>query len=315
MQKTEILGIDIGGGGVKAAIVDVHTGAWRMKNSEWLTVDMLEKNTFPKGLDKNNLWYEIETPRNPKPTPERIKEIIEEIVAYYEWEGSIGVGFPAIVQNGVVRSASNIHQNWLETHLPSFLSENLPNVQIAAMNDCDAAGIGEMAFGSGKGKEGSVLILTVGTGIGSALFVDGRLVPNTEFGHFYIKIDKEEYGKECELAEDFASNYARKKEGLKWGRWADERLKEYLRCMQRLLSPDFVIIGGGASKERRFNRYKPFLEDTTFGETYAKKYKTDGRAKLEMEIFPAQLQNYAGIIGAAIGAKALHDLQHIGDEI
>ncbi|MFK7906694.1 MAG: ROK family protein, partial [Chitinophagales bacterium] len=209
MQRTEILGIDVGGGGVKAAIVDANTGAWRMKNSQWLTVDMLENNTFPKGLDKNNLWYEIETPREPKPSPERIREIIEAIVSYYEWEGPIGLGFPAIVQNGVVRSASNIHQDWLEVELPSFLSKNLPNVQIAAINDCDAAGIGEMAFGGGKGKEGSVLILTVGTGIGSALFVDGRLVPNTEFGHFYIKTDKAKYGKECELAEDFASSYVR----------------------------------------------------------------------------------------------------------
>ncbi|MEZ4883272.1 MAG: ROK family protein [Chitinophagales bacterium] len=315
MQKTEILGIDIGGGGIKAAIVDIQTGAWRTKKSDWFTMEMLEKDTFPDGLDKDNLWYEIQTPREPKLTPKQIREIFEDIVKHYKWKGLIGLGFPAIVQNGIVRSASNIHNKWLDVHLPTFLSKNLPDVAIAAMNDTDAAGIGEMTFGTGKGKEGSVLVLTVGTGIGSALFIDGQLVPNTEFGHFFMKVDKKLYGKDCVLAEDFASSYTRKKAELSWEEWADKRLKEYLRCVQRLLSPESVIIGGGASKDVRFNQYKPFLKDTDFDKLYAHKHKTEGRAKLEMEILPAKLRNYAGIIGAAVGAKSLGDLQTITKEV
>ena len=245
MQKTEILGIDIGGGGVKAAIVEVNTGSWRMKDSEWFTVEKVENGEIAKGLDKNNLWFEIDTPRDPKPTPKEIRAIFERIIAHYEWKGVVGLGFPAIVQNGIVKSASNIHQKWLGVHLPTFFNKNLPDISIAAFNDADAAGIGEMNFGSGKGKEGTSIVLTVGTGIGSAVFIDGRLVPNTEFGHFFMKIDKKTYGRECELAEDFASSHARRKAGISWEMWADKRLKEYLRCIQRLMSPECIIIGGG----------------------------------------------------------------------
>ncbi len=315
MQKTEILGIDVGGGGVKAAIVEVHSGAWRMKNSDWFTMKMIEKGDFPKDLDKDNLWFEIQTPRDPKPTPKEIRAIIEKIVAHYGWKGVVGLGFPSIVQNGIVKSASNIHKKWLGVHLPTFLSKNLPDITIASFNDADAAGIGEMTFGSGKGKEGTVIVFTVGTGIGSALFIDGRLVPNTEFGHFFMKIDKKTYGKECELAEDFASSYTRKKANISWETWANKRLKEYLRCIQRLMSPECIIIGGGASKEHRFNNYKPFLEDKEFDKLYAHKHKTDGRSKLDMEILPAQLRNYAGIIGAAVGAKFLEDLHSMTEEV
>lgn len=316
MQKTEILGIDIGGGGVKAAIVDVHSGAWRMKDSDWFTMEKINRGEYPKGMDKDKLWFELEIDRaKPKPSPKDIRGMIEEIVAHYEWEGVIGLGFPSIVQNGIVKSASNIHQEWLEIHLPTFLSENLPNVSISAINDTDSAGIGEMSFGSGKGKEGVVLVLTVGTGIGSALFIDGRLVPNTEFGHFYIKVDKDQYGKECELAEDFASSYARKQAGISWETWGAKRFKEYLRCIQRLLSPESVIVGGGASKEHRYSRYKPLLKDTEFKTLYANKYKTDGRAKIEMEVIPAKLRNYAGLIGAAVGAKSLKNLESMTQEV
>lgn len=316
MLKTEILGIDVGGGGIKAAIVDVHSGAWRMKTGDWFTMEKVDNGEYPTDLDKDKLWFEIGIDRNaPKPTPKEIRKIIEKIVAHYEWKGVIGLGFPAIVLNGIVKSASNIHQNWLDIHLPTFLSQNLPDVSIAAINDADAAGIGEMSFGSGRGKDGVALVLTVGTGIGSALFIDGRLVPNTEFGHFYIKIDKDKYGKECELAEDFASSFAKKQAGINWKTWGAERFKEYLRCMQRLLSPESVIVGGGASKDHRFNKYEPELKDTQFDELYAHKYKTDGRAEIEMEILPARLRNYAGLIGAAVGAKSLKNLESMTQEI
>ena len=312
MQKTEILGVDIGGGGIKAAVVEVHTGAWRKDATEWFTIDMLNDDD---DTDKNDWWYEIENDKTIKLTPEEMRRRFEKIVAHFDWKGAIGIGFPSIVQNGTVKSASNIHQNWLGIHLPSFLSENLPNTNIVAINDADAAGLGEMAFGSGRGIEGSVLVLTVGTGIGSALFVDGRLVPNTEFGHFFMKIDKDLHDKEYELAEDFASSFARRKNNLKWKEWAGQRFKEYLRCMQRLLSPECVIIGGGASKERRFKKYLPELEDTDFDTTHAQAYKTNGRSKIEMNIIAAKMQNYAGLIGAAVAAKSLEDLQHMTDEI
>jgi polyphosphate glucokinase len=175
-----------------------------------------------------------------------------------------------VIREGVVASAANIHKNWIRTNAQELFTEatGSPTVMI---NDADAAGLAEMAFGAGKGRRGVVLLITIGTGLGSAIFIDGYLLPNTEFGH--IEIDGYE-------AEQLASDAARKREMLSWKKWA-KRLDRYLLTMEHLLTPDLIILGGGVSK-----KHEAFIPLLTF----------------ETEVVPAQLLNEAGIIGAALAA-------------
>lgn len=237
----EILGVDIGGSGLKGAVVDVLSGDLR---SERLRLE------------------------TPKPsTPERMAETFSELTRRLQWSGPVGCGFPAIVRNGVAHSASNIDKNWIGQNIETLFSE-ASGLTVMALNDADAAGYAEMGFGKGKDKPGTVLLITIGSGIGTALFVNGREVPNTEFGHLIMH---------NMIAEHYVSNSARKKFDLSWEKWG-KRFNEYLHHMERLLSPDLFILGGGISKD--FDLYSKYF-------------------KVDTPVVPARLLNNAGIVGAA----------------
>ncbi len=241
----QVLGIDIGGSGIKGAPVDVKMGV------------MLTER------------YRIKTPKSGKPKP--MAKIVAEIAQHYNWQGPIGCGFPAAVQQGIVRTASNVHDNWIGTHAANLISKTT-GCPTKVINDADAAGLAEMKFGAGKGKQGVVLLITLGTGIGTAIFTEGQLLPNTELGHIEI---------ECIEAEKMASVAIFENEGLSWEDWAD-RLDTYLHKMVGLLWPDLIIVGGGISK-----RHKNFLPLLT----------------VDVEIIPAEMRNNAGIIGAALAGQ------------
>lgn len=244
----EILGIDIGGSGIKGTIVNVHKGRF-----------VQERHRIP----------------TPQPaTPEAVAEVVNEIVKHFEWKGAIGCTFPAIVKYGVIHSAANVDDSWIDTDAHR-LFQRVTGCPVKILNDADAAGIAEMRFGAGVGHEGVVMILTFGTGIGSAIFVNGNLMPNTELGHLRLK------GKKS--AEEKASDAARERESLTWQKWG-KRVNKYLNHVEFLFSPDLIIFGGGVSKHH--NRFFHYLN------TQAK-------------VVPAQLLNDAGIIGAAMAAEEL----------
>ncbi len=245
----QILGIDIGGSGIKGAPVDVETGK--------LTADR----------------YRIPTPQPSK--PEAVADVVAEVVKHFNWSGPIGCTFPAVVKNGVTLSAANVDQAWIGTHAQSLFHKKT-NCAVLVLNDADAAGIAEMKFGAGKNKSGVVIILTFGTGIGSAIFCDGVLLPHTEFGHMEVR------GKD---AEQRASDRTRDEQDLSWTKWA-KRVNEVLNRLEILFSPDLFIIGGGVSKE--YDKFLPLLKNPT-------------------KVVRAKLLNEAGIVGAAIAAKSLID--------
>jgi len=242
----EILGIDIGGTGIKGAPVDVDSG------------NLLAPR------------FRLHTPNPAKPRP--VAETVGEVARHFAWSGPIGCGFPAVVQSGVVRSAANIHNKWIGVDAQALFAETC-GYPVKVINDADAAGLAEMTFGAGQGRKGVVLLITIGTGLGSALFTDGHLVPNTELGH--IEIDGED-------AETRASDAARQREKLSWKRWG-KRFNKYLSTLEYLFSPDLFILGGGISKE--YENFIPLLS-------------------LRAEVQPARLLNEAGIIGAALAARA-----------
>lgn len=248
MAKVAI-GIDIGGTGIKGALVDVKKGE--------LVGERLRVETPPGGR------------------PNDIAEVVRELVVALDPHGeanSIGICFPAVVQHGVTKSAANVSKEWINLDADKLFTQ-LIGKTVHLINDADAAGVAEMKFGIGKKVKGVVMMTTLGTGIGSALFVDGRLVPNTELGH--IEIDGVDY-------ETMAAFSAKEREELTWGQWA-ERLQTYYTKLERLFSPDLLIVGGGVSKEHE--DFLPLL-------------------KLNTKIVPAKLRNSAGIIGAAmIGLK------------
>ncbi len=241
-----VLGIDIGGTGIKAAPVDVSAGSL--------------------------LAGRLKLPTPHPAAPGAVADIVRQLVAHFEWTGPAGITFPGVVVGGTVRTAPNLDPGWIGMDARQFLGE-AAGLSVTVLNDADAAGLAEMRFGAGKGKRGSVLLLTLGTGIGSALFYDGVLVPNTEFGHIEI------HGKDAEAR---ASERAREEEDLSWDKWAG-RVDTYLDKMEQLLSPDLIIIGGGISKKSA--KFLP-------------------RLTLRAPVVPAELQNDAGIVGAAMAAAA-----------
>jgi polyphosphate glucokinase len=248
----EILGIDIGGSGIKGATVDLKKGK--------LTANRVR----------------IATPQPSK--PEAVARTVAKVVARFSWEGPIGCTFPAVVKKGVVYTAANVDSEWIGTNGRKLLQAET-GCRVELLNDADAAGIAEMNFGAGKGRKGTVLVLTFGTGIGSALFVDRRLMPNTELGHLDIL-----YGPQGGIeAEHYASDLVRKRERLSWGEWAG-RVDYLLGVLEALFSPDLFILGGGVSKKH--SKYLPLLKTKT-------------------EVVPAQFLNDAGIVGAALAAKRL----------
>jgi polyphosphate glucokinase len=241
----KVLGIDIGGSGVKGAIVDTNLGKF-----------VSERHRIP-------------TPHPAK--PEAVARTILKVVDHFKWQGKVGCGFPAVIQHGIARTAANIDKSWIDTNVAELFSKTT-KCKTYVLNDADAAGIAEMKCGAGKNKPGVVIMLTVGTGIGSGLFLDGKLFPNTEFGQFLLEGD---------VAEKYAADSVRKDLDLPWKKWG-KRLNKYLNHLEMLLWPDLIILGGGVSK--KFEKYSKYLE-------------------LQAKIQPAQLKNEAGIIGAAIAAS------------
>jgi polyphosphate glucokinase len=239
---TQVLGIDIGGTGVKAAPVDVTAGH--------LTAERVK----------------LDTPH--PPVPDAVAGVVKQLVSQFQWTGPAGITFPGVVVNGTIHTAPNLDPAWIGVNAAQFLGA-ATGLDVVVINDADAAGVAEVKFGAGKDHPGTVLLLTLGTGIGSALFYNGVLIPNTEFGHIEI------HGED---AEKRASEHAREEEDLSWSKWAG-RLDTYLDKMEELLSPDLIIIGGGISKKS--DKFLPKLS-------------------LRATIIPAAMLNDAGIVGAAM---------------
>ena len=247
----QILGVDIGGSGIKGAIVDTLSG------------ELISER------------HRIETPQ--PATPEAVAFVLTKLVKHFNWTGLVGCGFPAAIQHGVVRTASNIDPSFIGTNIDRLFSE-ASQCPCYNLNDADAAGLAELQFGEGREHSGVVLLITIGTGLGSALFTDGRLIPNTELGHIYL-----ENGKKAEL---YTSDAVRKIEELNWKRWGN-RFNLYLSTMEKLFWPDLIILGGGASK-----KFEKFKEQLT----------------VEAPVMPAAFLNQAGIVGAALYAKSQYGI-------
>ena len=241
------MGIDIGGSGIKGAPVDLSVGE--------LAEDRIR----------------IDTPQ--PSTPSAVAAVVAEIVASFSYDGPVGCTIPSVVKHGVVATAANIDDGWIGLDGRELLERSL-RTPVTLLNDADAAGVAELAYGAARDVPGLVCLLTFGTGIGSALFADGTLVPNTEFGHLEFR------GGE---AEDYASARVRKDENLSWEDWG-VRVGEYLRHLERVISPDLFILGGGVS--RRLEMFEQYLDCST-------------------PIVPAQLRNNAGIVGAALAASTI----------
>lgn len=244
---TTILGIDIGGSGIKGAPVDVVTGT---------------------------LVAERQRIATPIPaTPQACADVVAELAAGFTWTGPVGVTYPGVVRAGIVFTAANVDPAWIGTDGAALVAEST-GCPTCLLNDADAAGLAEVRFGAGRGRPGVVVVLTLGTGIGSAVFVDGVLVPNTELGH--LEVDGAD-------AESRAAARVREAEGLSWGDYA-ARLDRYLHVVEDLFWPELLIIGGGISKKP--HKFIPLLTVRT-------------------EVVPAQLANNAGIVGAALAAHQL----------
>jgi len=237
-------GIDIGGTGMKAAPVDLETGELAGER------------------------YRIDTPR--PATPEAMAVVLKQLIDFHDWRGPVGVCFPAVVRHGVVHSAANIDKSWVGVDADALFTE-VAGQEVTMVNDADAAGAAEMRWGAGKGRKGVVICLTFGTGIGSGMFSDGVLVPNTELGH--LELDGHN-------AESRAAASARERHDLSWKEWA-ARVDRYLRHVVMLFSPELIILGGGASK--RPDKWVPLLDPGC-------------------ELAVATMANNAGIAGAALFA-------------
>jgi len=248
----QILGIDIGGSGIKGAPVEVKEGVLAAER------------------------FRIPTPQ--PATPDAVGNAVAQIVQHFCWSGPIGCTFPAVVTKGVVHSAANVDKSWIGVNGKKLL-EKRTGCPVRLMNDADAAGLAEMRFGAGQGRMGVVFVLTIGTGIGSAIFVDGALFPNTELGHLQIPCD---WAGAID-AEQYASDRIRQEENLSWAAWA-ARVNEYLGLLEALFSPDLFIVGGGVSKQH--GEFLPLL-------------------RTQAEVVPARLRNQAGMVGAALAAKSL----------
>ncbi len=239
-----ILGIDVGGSGIKGAPVDAETGQ--------LLAERIR----------------IKTPKNGEPEP--VAEVVKQIAQSFNWNGPIGIGFPAPIKSGVAMMAANVSEKWVGTNADALFTK-VTGCDCTLINDADAAGLAEMTFGAGRGQPGTIIMITLGTGIGTAIFHRGHLLPNTEFGHLEVK------GEDAEFR---ASDAARQREDLSWKKYA-KRLNRYFEAMENLFWPDLFIVGGGISKESE--KYLPLLS-------------------IETPVVTAQLLNEAGIVGAALGA-------------
>ncbi|MBN6038712.1 polyphosphate--glucose phosphotransferase [Amycolatopsis sp. 195334CR] len=253
MTATRGFGIDIGGSGIKGALVDLENGK--------LIGDRLR----------------IDTPR--PATPDAVADVVAEIVGEFGWAGPVGITLPAVIKKGVAMTAANIDPSWIGTDADALFAKRLGRGvdEIAMLNDADAAGMAEIRFGDPAARKGVTALLTFGTGIGSAVFLDGRLVPNTELGH--LEVDGHD-------AEKKAAASVKDNEGLSYPEWS-KRVDRYLSVLENLIWPDLFIVGGGVSKKSE--KWVPLLEIRT-------------------PIVVASLQNNAGIVGAA--AAAVEGIEH-----
>jgi polyphosphate glucokinase len=241
----QILGIDVGGSGIKGAPVEIRTGK--------LAAERIR----------------IKTPEGAEPQP--VADVVAQIAQSFAWKDPIGIGFPAPIKNGIAMMAANISERWIGINADELFTST-SGCPCRVGNDADVAGLAEMTFGAGKDQTGTVIMLTLGTGIGTAIFSNGQLLPNTEFGHLEMN------GKD---AEERASDAARQRKDLSWKKYA-RRLNRYMLQMEKLFWPDLFIIGGGISKVHE--KFIPLLT-------------------VQAKVVPAQFQNEAGIVGAALFAK------------
>ncbi|MFJ7770904.1 polyphosphate--glucose phosphotransferase [Streptomyces sp. NPDC097107] len=243
----QIFGVDIGGSGIKGAPVDLDRGDLAQERCKVLT---------------------------PHPaTPDGVADGVKQVVEHFGWSGPVGLTFPGVVTGGaMVRTAANVDGGWVDTDARALFSERLGGLDVTVVNDADAAGVAEMHFGAGRDRKGTVVLLTFGTGIGSAVFTDGVLVPNSELGH--LELDGHD-------AEKRASSKVKEDHDLSWEHWA-HRVQRYLAHVEMLFSPELFVIGGGVS--RKAHKFLHYIEG------------------VQAEIVPAQLQNNAGIVGAAMRA-------------
>ncbi len=246
MSDARGFGVDVGGSGIKGSVVDVGTG--------------------------HLAQVRVRLPTPVPSTPPAVAEAVAEVVARFGWDGPVGVALPCVVKDGTTLTAANIDHGWLQTDARAVLSGRLGGREIAVLNDADAAGLAEVRFGAGRGHHGVVVLLTFGTGIGSALFLDGELVPNTELGH--LEVDGHD-------AETRAAASVKEEHHMSWEKWAN-RVSRYIRVLEDLVWPDMVVVGGGVS--RRAERWVPLLEVRT-------------------RVVAATLHNDAGIVGAALAAR------------
>ncbi|MDX3516717.1 polyphosphate--glucose phosphotransferase [Streptomyces scabiei] len=242
-----IFGVDIGGSGIKGAPVDLDLG------------DLADER------------HKVLTPH--PATPDAVADGVKEVVDHFDWTGPVGITFPGVVTGGAtIRTAANVDKSWIDVDARALLSERIGGLPVTVVNDADAAGVAEVQFGAGRDRQGTVILLTFGTGIGSAVFSDGVLVPNTELGHLEL------HGHDAETR---ASTKAKEDHELTWEHWA-KRVTKYLAHVEMLFSPELFIIGGGVS--RKSAKFLHLVEG------------------IRAEIVPAQLQNNAGIVGAAMRA-------------
>ncbi len=238
----EVLGIDVGGSGMKGGIVNIETG------------EMISER------------YRIPTPESRK--PEEMANVIADIVKHFDYKGKVGCGFPTVIKKGVCKSPGNLDKSWLGVNVEKLFEEKT-GLDFTVVNDADIAGYATMEYGIGKGKKGLVVMITIGTGLGSGAFYDGKLIPNFELGQIPYK----KY-KKIEL---WAAASAKEREGLSYKKWG-KRFNKFLKYVDLIVAPDLILLGGGTSKD--FDDFKKYIT-------------------IETPVMPAQLQNHAGIIGAA----------------
>jgi polyphosphate glucokinase len=249
----EILGIDVGGSGIKGALVNMETG------------EMITER------------FRIPTPKSRKPKP--MAEVVAKIVKHFDYSGPMGCGFPTVIKNGICKTPGNLHKKWAGVNVDELFSE-ATGLPVTVVNDADAAGYASMNFGVGQGKEGLVVMITIGTGLGSGAFYNGELIPNFELGQIpYKKYDKIEL---------WAAASAKEREDLSYKKWG-KRFNVFLELVELIVSPDLIILGGGTSKD--WNEYKDYIS-------------------IETPVVPAELQNHAGIIGAAAAAYKKKGILH-----
>jgi len=243
----EILGIDVGGSGMKGGIVNIEEG--RMITER----------------------HRIATPKHRE--PEAMADVIAQIVEHFNYKGKVGCGFPTIIKNGICKSPGNLHPSWMDINVERLFMEKT-GLQFSVINDADIAGYAAMNYGVGKGTEGLVIMITIGTGLGSGAFFNGKLIPNFELGQIPYKKYKK--------IEHWAANSVREEKGLSYKKWG-KRFNKFLQLVELIVSPNLILLGGGTSKH--FDEFKECIT-------------------IETPVLPAKLENHAGIIGAA--ASAIH---------